>query len=69
VALSFLVRACPDLGVSLIDCQMASRHLASLGARSLPRAEFLQRITSLVDEKRPQWTASGSSSPPKTHLD
>jgi leucyl/phenylalanyl-tRNA--protein transferase len=49
VALSALVRACPTLGIGLIDCQMSSRHLESLGARPLPRAEFQQRLADLVD--------------------
>lgn len=32
----------------LIDCQMATDHLASLGARPLARAEFLGRVADLV---------------------
>lgn len=46
VALSTLVRRCPELGLQLIDCQMPSRHLASLGSRSIPRADFLRLIDS-----------------------
>ncbi len=49
VALSALVRACPALGIGLIDCQMPTRHLESLGARPLPRSEFQQRLAALVD--------------------
>lgn len=30
--------------VSLIDCQVTSAHLQSLGAREVPRAEFLERL-------------------------
>ena len=40
VALSRLVEECLARGIVVIDCQLASRHLASLGARSLPRSEF-----------------------------
>jgi Leu/Phe-tRNA-protein transferase len=28
----------------LIDCQMPSAHLRSLGSRAIPRAEFLARL-------------------------
>jgi leucyl/phenylalanyl-tRNA--protein transferase len=31
-------------GVNLIDCQVATPHLASLGATEIPRAEFLRRL-------------------------
>jgi leucyl/phenylalanyl-tRNA--protein transferase len=48
VALSALVRAAPTLGIELIDCQMPSRHLASLGSRALPREEFLRELRRLL---------------------
>src|SRR5262245_9980211 len=35
-------------GVGLIDCQMSTAHLASLGAREIPRALFLRRIATLT---------------------
>lgn len=40
----------------MIDCQMYTDHLASLGGREIPRAEFLDRLAAL--------TATGS---PRTH--
>ncbi len=40
VALSCLVRRCEAAGIVVIDCQLASPHLASLGSRTIPRAEF-----------------------------
>lgn len=46
-----LVRLCRQLQrwqFGLIDCQMETPHLASLGARTLPRAEFCARIAELV---------------------
>lgn len=49
VALSSLVRRSTEMGIELIDCQMPSNHLASLGSRPLPRTEFLQRLKSLTD--------------------
>ena len=41
VALSALVRRCLAVGIAFIDCQMQTAHLASLGARPLPRTAFL----------------------------
>ena len=43
-ALAGLVRACIADGTELIDCQMPSEHLRSLGSRALPRSEFLERL-------------------------
>lgn len=40
VALSALVQRALANGTQLIDCQLASRHLQSLGSRPLPRQEF-----------------------------
>jgi leucyl/phenylalanyl-tRNA--protein transferase len=40
VALAHLARACPANGVALIDCQLPSPHLASLGSRPIPRTQF-----------------------------
>lgn len=36
-------------GFGLIDCQMKTSHLASLGAREISRAEFSQRLAELVN--------------------
>jgi len=44
VALVFLVGALRSWGMDLIDCQVATEHLARMGARSIPRAEFLHRL-------------------------
>jgi leucyl/phenylalanyl-tRNA---protein transferase len=41
VALTRLVEECRARGVKLIDCQVASEHLESLGAREIPRKEFV----------------------------
>lgn len=46
VALSALVRLALRSAISLIDCQMPSAHLASLGSRAVPRSEFLRLIDS-----------------------
>lgn len=40
-ALAGLVARSADLGIELIDCQLPSAHLRSLGSRPIPRREFL----------------------------
>jgi len=40
VALAHLVKVSLASGIAVIDCQVASHHLQSLGSRSIPRAEF-----------------------------
>ena len=49
VALVVLVRELRGRGGSMIDCQMDTRHLASLGARPIRRAEFLRKVEALVN--------------------
>ena len=39
-ALAHLVELCRANGIVAIDCQLPSRHLASLGARTIPRTQF-----------------------------
>ncbi|CAG1016071.1 Leucyl/phenylalanyl-tRNA--protein transferase [Burkholderiaceae bacterium] len=45
IALAALVCFCRDHGVAMIDCQQRTGHLASMGARELPRTEFERRLT------------------------
>jgi leucyl/phenylalanyl-tRNA--protein transferase len=40
VALAHLVGSCSQSNIALIDCQVASRHLQSLGSRNLARSQF-----------------------------
>lgn len=40
VALAHLVAVCRRNSIAVIDCQLASRHLASLGSRGIPRSQF-----------------------------
>lgn len=44
VALVHLVRHIERWGFSLLDCQVMNPHLQSLGAREIPRSEFLERL-------------------------
>ena len=48
VALVKLVARVKALGVQVIDCQQATRHLASLGAREIPRRDFTQRLAESI---------------------
>lgn len=50
VALTRLVRAAMDWGYRLIDCQVYSEHLLSLGAELIPRREFTRLLRELVPE-------------------
>jgi leucyl/phenylalanyl-tRNA--protein transferase len=45
VALARLVDECRARGIVLIDCQVTSAHLESLGSRSLPRSEFVRLLS------------------------
>ena len=38
------VQGLADRDFALIDCQVASAHVTSLGASAMPRAEFLARL-------------------------
>jgi leucyl/phenylalanyl-tRNA--protein transferase len=44
VALVWLAGHCAARGITLIDCQMPSSHLRSLGSRALPRARFVEYL-------------------------
>jgi leucyl/phenylalanyl-tRNA--protein transferase len=44
VALMFLVQIMRDSGMTLLDTQWCTEHLASLGAIEVPRTEYLERL-------------------------
>jgi leucyl/phenylalanyl-tRNA--protein transferase len=48
VAFVYLVRQLARWGFGMIDCQMSTSHLASLGAREIPRAQFIERMRQLT---------------------
>jgi leucyl/phenylalanyl-tRNA---protein transferase len=50
VALVLLARQLARWGFHIIDCQMSTDHLASLGAREVERASFLRHVRELVRE-------------------
>lgn len=53
IALAHLCRFLAARGFGIIDCQMETAHLASMGARPIPRDDFLARLAVLVDAGEP----------------
>jgi leucyl/phenylalanyl-tRNA--protein transferase len=53
LALAALARQLAQWEFGLIDCQMNTAHLASLGAREIPRAAFLRELQVLVNCEPP----------------
>lgn len=64
VAFVSLVRRLEEKGFSIIDCQVATGHLVSLGAREISRREFLTLIREVVDvpSKAGRWDTEDASS-------
>lgn len=58
IALAYTAAQLHRWGFPLIDCQMSTAHLASLGAHDLPRQEFTRMIAPLVRQPAPAkpWT-------------
>lgn len=67
VALVALVEELRRRGIPMIDCQQRTPLLASLGARQIPRRQFLRRIAALVSYPGPPgiWIRKGTAS---THV-
>ena len=61
IALAALVAHLKSAGFGLIDCQMHTRHLETLGAREIPRAQFSRLLEELVHYPRSPGTWSGAS--------
>ncbi len=55
IALAALVAMCRRQQLDLIDCQQSTSHLASLGARDMPRSQFLAQVAERVDRVPPHW--------------
>lgn len=55
LALAALVAFCRHHGIARIDCQQATRHLASLGATPVARSEFADQVTQSIQEPAPVW--------------
>lgn len=55
IALAYLVKYLAGQGVERIDCQQQTRHLASLGARPISRANFLQHVRRTTAQAAIPW--------------
>ncbi len=55
IALAALVAFCRHHGIARIDCQQNTPHLASLGAREIPRVDFLHHVASARLAAGPEW--------------
>ena len=61
VALARLVDECRSRDIRLIDCQVASSHLASLGAREVPRSVFIALLQEYAGrEPSGRWAPAGA---------
>ncbi len=61
IAFAHLVSYLRAHDFAMIDCQMRTEHLASLGGREIPRADFLVRLHELTtgSHARQRWTSDG----------
>ncbi len=50
VALAYLVAFLRSHGVRMLDCQQETGHLASLGAKPIPRSQFLEHLRHAITE-------------------
>jgi leucyl/phenylalanyl-tRNA--protein transferase len=64
VALVSLVSHLREKGFPLIDCQMRTPLLESLGAREIPRRDFLRKLATLVNypESPGKWSSRTQAS-------
>jgi leucyl/phenylalanyl-tRNA---protein transferase len=56
IALATLVALLRREGVAMIDCQQSTAHLASLGAREIRRAQFIQWVSGAVQRAPIDWS-------------
>jgi leucyl/phenylalanyl-tRNA--protein transferase len=61
IAFAALVAYLTSAGFGLIDCQMHTRHLETLGAREIPRRRFSGLLEELVHYPHPPGSWSGAS--------
>ncbi|SIT24683.1 leucyl/phenylalanyl-tRNA--protein transferase [Achromobacter sp. MFA1 R4] len=69
LALAYLVRYLDAQGVEWIDCQQQTRHLASMGARPLPRERFLRHVRTATAQLGIPWFRGTLDSQGQLHPD
>lgn len=67
IALAYLVEFLRRHGVAWIDCQQQTRHLASLGARPVPRHAFVRHVQQAATAPQPPWTPGRLDSDGRLH--
>ena len=55
IAFAVLLKALKQYGFHMVDCQQETAHLASMGARAIVRAEFLESVRRLASMPGPDW--------------
>jgi leucyl/phenylalanyl-tRNA--protein transferase len=70
VAISGLIQLCLDTGISLLDCQLASAHLATLGMEEITRNDFLAILETEIAGASacPNWVLPRSPAAPLADL-
>jgi leucyl/phenylalanyl-tRNA--protein transferase len=63
MALACLVSVCLQHGVAAIDCQQNTRHLALMGAREIPRSDFLRGVHAGREQAPIYWAHQSLSWP------
>jgi leucyl/phenylalanyl-tRNA--protein transferase len=63
VAFARAVEWLASQGFGLVDCQVRTEHLVSLGAREIPRADFLARVAAALEAptRRGPWTLAAAT--------
>ncbi len=61
IAFAHLIRQLRQRGIEMIDCQMRTHHLTSLGGREISRQHFVDRLNRLlVGGQRADWSGTSS---------
>lgn len=55
IALAALISICKREAVSMIDCQQYTPHLASMGAKTMKRSDFLDHVISVKNSPPVNW--------------
>ena len=55
IALAGLMALCRHHGITLVDCQQDTAHLASLGGRLMPREDFVRHVRLALLQPAPRW--------------
>lgn len=55
MAFCLLMQLCANSNFAWVDCQLPNDHLMSLGATTMPRADFLKQLFNELDQPPPDW--------------